>query len=1114
MKSENLSEDPKNIPEAKQHGDTFTSRENNVSEVSATAMKKEDEKEAPIKGEHGNPKKRGIEENGENSFSPSSPSHVKRKKESKEESHQQGEEHIKRLSENGRKRGDEPDEGELKNSRKNKNGEKKIIIDKNNLFHEINLLIKKKLKINDAIKIDLFYRDNCTQIKPYAIFDEYKYVNIENKINLEIVNFLERSLQSDRRDFLSIHSSVVELRGSFNDELINLPILNQIILQKISNNNYKYKFNIDTEMLNYIYVDLFKIHKSKYKFRILEKKYELEEWYYYDTRRDRDKGGATAQMIGEAADAEEGHVSHNKSADQKREEEKNDDQTRNERASEPSQLEENSTSSESNESDALINLYNEEKKKEEMHLLNGKTRKKKKRRKKRKKKIVDKDKVYIEKLKKLVEEDSDHEANATSSDHNSAESDDSSNDRNQILYRRKIIYSRDGDRTVISAFKEIESDTVCVYYPNSSYNQCLNLSSFEPLLGGEPTTGVDATEAASTEVPFPDGANRPSTHRRKYDIYQHKNGQSAVGIGVGVIAGSHATEPPNLRALDEENIKIKKRNVRDISIYNFCCDDKYKGCSLFLHVAKNKKLKNVKIDYNIDYSDFSNNLDIIKMYEVKGEASSNVKGGENRRKDLGKLFELEKDWKVNVDMYIDIERVVREFRKRGEGSEIGEMDQIGGVSGGVGGGGDGDRCGNRRDKFDQQGPRSNKLDYVIYNFYKNFECLINLVNKLKNNTTKFDYFYPKMIGDVNEEIRKHYDKKKVILLKKSNIKYIRIFNNEVKRIMILFFVSYGSKILDLACGHGQDMLKYNTVKNKVYVGLDISKKEIELAKERLSQNDVKGLCNHDNFLFLQGDILNNKFFRKWKNKNITFDIISINLAMHYVVYNEKSSKKFFKIIENFLESEGLLLATTISTITLTDFLMKRSVTEVVSDSITLSLENDLFTIRFDQENLLKIFKNKMCLEEFIEFVNSNSTVSQMKYDYFHKLIKDALENTLGIKYYFYLYDTIDANEFVIPQKYLKDKLQELNMVELFNNSAIMFLHYITNNLETYERYQNISYFKLINKTIDKYIFNDIKMRINKIHGYNRDSQIYFDICSLYHVYVYKKNFDASILGVV
>ncbi|ANQ05857.1 mRNA-capping enzyme [Plasmodium coatneyi] len=1090
MKNENLSEDPKNVPAENQHGDTFTSKANNVSEVSDTGMQKEGEKDTSIRGEKGNPKKRGTEENGEDSFSPSSPPHVKRKKESEEISQQRGEKHMKRLNENEKRRGGVPDEGES-NSRKNKNGEKKIIIDKNNLFHEINMLLKKKLKISDAIKIDLFYKDNCTQIKPYAIFDEYKYVNIENKINLEIVNFLRRSLQSDRKDFLSIHSSVVELRGSFNDELINLPIVNQIILQKISNNNYKYKFNIDTDVLNYIYVDLFKIHKSKYKFKILEKKYELEEWYYYDTRKDRRKGGGTPQLIGEATAAEGGDVPKNEGADQKREEDKNDHQTRHERASQQSDQEENSTSSESNESDALINLYNEEKKKEEMHLLNGKTRKKKKKRKKRKKKIVDKDKVYMEKLKKLVEEDSDHEDNPTSSDHNSAESDDSSNDRNQILYRRKIIYSRDGDGTVISAFKEVENDTVCVYYPNSSYNQCLNLSSFEPLLGGGAASAVDSTEMPSTD----------GVHRRKYDIYEHKNGQSSVGV----IGGNHAGEAPNLDALDEENIKIKKRYVRDISIYNFCCDEKYKGCSLFLHVAKNKKLKNVKIDYNIDYSDFSNNLDIIKMYEVKGEGSSNAKGGENKRKDVGKLFELEKDWKVNVDIYVDIERVVREFRKREEGSDI---LQIGGVMA------DGDQGDDRRDKFgNRQGP-SNKLDYVIYNFYKNFECLINLMNKLKNNSTKFDYFYPKMIGDVNEEIRKHYDKKKVILLKKSNIKYIRIFNNEVKRIMILFFVPYGSKILDLACGHGQDMLKYNTVKNKVYVGLDISKKEIELAKERLSQNDVKGLCNLDNFLFLQGDILNNKFFRKWKNKNITFDIISINLAMHYVVYNEKSSKKFFKIIENFLESEGLLLATTISTITLTDFLMKRSVTEVVNDSITLTLENDLFTIRFDQENLLKIFKNKMCLEEFVEFVNSNSTVSQVKYDYFHKLIKNALENTLGIKYYFYLYDTIDANEFVIPQKYLKDKLQELNMVELFNNSAIMFLHYITNNLETYDKYQNINYFNLINKTIDKYIFDDIKMRLNKIHGYNRDSQIYFDICSLYHVYVYKKNFDASILGVV
>ncbi|SBT74685.1 methyltransferase, putative [Plasmodium malariae] len=955
---------------------------------------------------------------------------------------------------------------------KDEDEEKKIIIDKNHLFHEINSLIKKKLNINDVIKIDIFYKDNCTQIKPYTLFDDYKHVNIENKVNIEIINFLKNSLKNNRK-FINIHSSVVELRGTFNDELINLPIINQIILQKISNNNYKYKFNIDNEVLNYIYVDLFKIHKSKYKFKILEKKFEIEEWYYYDTKKKKRKGDAAEVNEGAKKGA---HEEPYEASNYEKEKECKYN------SMEEDEEHESVASRECNESDVLLNLYNEEKKKEEKNLT--KTKKKKK----KKKKNVDKDKLYIEKLKKLLEENSENESNISSNEKSSDDSDDTSNVKNQVLYKRKIIYSKHNDNTIINVFKEVENDTVCIYYPNSFYNQCLNLVSLEPISNNDKTMAAYASRANSCT----------------YDMYLHKN----------KVCNLHndAEDHAYLNILNEENIKIKKRYVRDISIYNFCCDEKYKGCSLFLHIAKNKKLKNLKIDYNINYSDFVNNYDIIKMYEIKKEDNSNYKCAEGKKINVGKLFELEKDWKVNVDMHIDIDKLVREFQKKydiGDGDNAGKADNAGYAQLRK----DCDKGGKNDSEIDRR-KRTNKLDYIIYNFYKNFECLINFINKLKNSCTKFEYFYPKMIGDVNEEIRKHYDKKKVILLKKSNIKYIRIFNNEVKRIMILFFVSYDSKILDLACGHGQDMLKYNTVRNKVYVGLDISKKEIELAKERLNGNDMKGLCNNDNFLFLQGDILNNKFYRKWKNKNITFDIISINLALHYVIYNEKSSKKFFKIIENFLESEGILLATTISTITLADFLMKRPNIEIVNDTISLTLENDLFTIKFDQENLLKIFKNKLCLEEFIEFINSNSSNSRMKYDYFYNLIKDSLDNTMGIKYYFYLYDTIDANEFVIPQKYLKKKLQELNMVELFNNTAIMFLHYITNNLETYEKYQNIKYFNLINKTIDKHIFEDIKLRINKIHGYDRDSKIYYDICSLYHVYVYKKNFDGSILGII
>ncbi|CRG98384.1 mRNA-capping enzyme, putative [Plasmodium relictum] len=927
---------------------------------------------------------------------------------------------------------------EISEMNENKNEEEKLTIDKNNLFQELNLLIKKKLKINNTIKIDLFYKDNCTQIKPYVLFEDYKYVNIENKINIEITNFLINSLKKKRK-YIDVHNSVVELRGSFNDELINLPVINQIILQKISNNNYKYKFNIDNSVMNYIYVDLFKIHKSKYKFKILEKKFEIEELYYYDIKKKKQKNKK-----------EEDCDNNN-----------NNDRNKSSTYSISSKEVSPSTSSENSESDALINLYNEEKKKENSYNNNEKKKKKKKI-------VVDKDKLYIEKLKKLVEEDSENESNDSSNEKSSDSSSDKSSDKNKILYKRKIVYSKDNksNKTIINVFKEVESDTVCVYYPNSSYNQCLNLSSYENLM------------------------NSDDTHLTNYDIYFHKNKDINLDNNENSL---------NMNILNEENIKIKKRYVKDISIYNFCCDEKYKGCNLFLHIAKNKKIKNSKINYNISYSDFDDNYDVIKMYEIKNTSNLNIKCSENKKKNIGKLFELEKDWKINIDLHIDIDRVIKELKKKyniynNDNNIYTDNNNI--------------------NLIDTEEQKASKLDYMIYNFYKNFECLINFMNKLKNNSTKFEYFYPKMIGDVNEEIRKHYDKKKVILLKKSNIKYVRVFNNEVKRIMISFFVPYNSKILDLACGHGQDMLKYNFVRNKVYVGLDISKKEIELAKERLSQNDLKGLCKSDNYIFLQGDILNNKFYKKWKNKNIKFDIISINLALHYIIYNERSSKKFFKLIENFLENEGIFLATTISTHTLTDFLMKRSNIEVINDSFSLTLENDLFTIKFDNENLMKIFKNKICLEEFIEYINNSNPNEKIKYEYFYNLIKDSLENNIGIKYYFYLYDTIDAHEFVIPDKYLKKKLEELNMVELFNNTAIMFLHYITNNLETFEKYRNIKYFNLINKTIDKHIFENIKSRINKIHGYNKDSKTYYDICSLYHVYVYKKDFDASILGII
>ncbi|ETW31685.1 hypothetical protein PFFCH_00863 [Plasmodium falciparum FCH/4] len=138
----------------------------------------------------------------------------------------------------------------------------------------------------------------------------------------------------------------------------------------------------------------------------------------------------------------------------------------------------------------------------------------------------------------------------------------------------------DNSLTNIKIFKEVENDIVCVYYPNSSYNQCLCLSSYEYITNGQEHI-------------------LPNNH----DIYGHNNKNDTYMNNASFCVNT----------LNEENIKIKKRYVKDISIYNFCCDDKYKGCNLYLHIAKTKKLKNCKMNYNIPYEHFLENYDIIKI---------------------------------------------------------------------------------------------------------------------------------------------------------------------------------------------------------------------------------------------------------------------------------------------------------------------------------------------------------------------------------------------------------------------------------------------------------------------------------------------------------------------
>jgi SAM-dependent methyltransferase len=98
----------------------------------------------------------------------------------------------------------------------------------------------------------------------------------------------------------------------------------------------------------------------------------------------------------------------------------------------------------------------------------------------------------------------------------------------------------------------------------------------------------------------------------------------------------------------------------------------------------------------------------------------------------------------------------------------------------------------------------------------------------------------------------------------------------------------GKRILDLGCGYGESCTYFIEKGAKKVVGIDISKKMLEVAEKENF---------HMNIEYLQGDI------DKIEKLSGKFDLIYSSLALHYI----KDFKKLLLNINTLLDSNGLFI---------------------------------------------------------------------------------------------------------------------------------------------------------------------------------------------------------------
>lgn len=228
----------------------------------------------------------------------------------------------------------------------------------------------------------------------------------------------------------------------------------------------------------------------------------------------------------------------------------------------------------------------------------------------------------------------------------------------------------------------------------------------------------------------------------------------------------------------------------------------------------------------------------------------------------------------------------------------------------------------------------------------------------------------------------------------SKIIGLRSFNNWVKSVMISKASgSHARNVLDIGCGKGGDLQKWNAQKIKHYVGLDIADKSIEQAQERYRKDrrlrfDADFVTN-DCFSGSLGDVpqvaaigYDTSDGDRWGPEG-GFDVVSIMFVMHYAFESEEKARMMLKNVSNSLKKGGKFVGVIPNS-------------DILSEKITKGEKewgNGIYRVRFPGE------------------VPSDG----------------VFRPAYGWKYTYWLEEAVDAPEYVIPFEALRALAEDFGL---------------------------------------------------------------------------------------
>lgn len=188
---------------------------------------------------------------------------------------------------------------------------------------------------------------------------------------------------------------------------------------------------------------------------------------------------------------------------------------------------------------------------------------------------------------------------------------------------------------------------------------------------------------------------------------------------------------------------------------------------------------------------------------------------------------------------------------------------------------------------------------------------------LPSNPSKTEH--KRILEEDSSVVASHYNARPAgdrIKRQKSDIIFIRNFNNWAKSVLIQMAVKRGDRVLDLGCGKGGDLQKWRKqgVSKLVGIGsnnritIDIAEVSLEEARRRFEEMSSKGLCNGFDAQFLHANPYKDSIHNLLKNEPL-FDVVSSQFSFHYCFSSEENVRAALQNVSTHLRVGGCFIAT-------------------------------------------------------------------------------------------------------------------------------------------------------------------------------------------------------------